>query len=127
MDVLISMPDSNETDKAKREKEITKYGKIKRQNGDPAKPEDSTYHEPTNHHQILDRKISRRFCIRRGLFIWQVSKCCKRCIFCMLSCLFDNRHKADYRPLVQFDSEQVKEIIEKSQAFVAEMEQLLSQ
>ena len=41
--------------------------------------------------------------------------------------LFDNRHKADYRPLVQFDSEQVKEIIEKSQAFVAEMERLLSQ
>jgi len=42
MDALISMPDSNETDKAKREKKITKYGKIKRQNGDPAKLEDST-------------------------------------------------------------------------------------
>ncbi|MGP8321776.1 MAG: type III-B CRISPR module RAMP protein Cmr6 [Methanosarcinaceae archaeon] len=42
MEALISMPDSNETDKEKREKEITKYGKIKRQNGDPAKPEDST-------------------------------------------------------------------------------------
>lgn len=41
--------------------------------------------------------------------------------------LFDNRHKADYRPLVQFDSDHVKEIIEKSQAFVAEMERLLSQ
>ncbi len=35
--------------------------------------------------------------------------------------LFDNRHKADYRPLVQFDPDQVKEIIEESEAFVKEM------
>ena len=32
--------------------------------------------------------------------------------------LFDNRQKADYRPFVQFEAEQVKEIIEKSEAFV---------
>jgi len=35
--------------------------------------------------------------------------------------LFDNRHKADYRPLVQFDPDQVREIIEESEAFVQEM------
>jgi uncharacterized protein (UPF0332 family) len=39
--------------------------------------------------------------------------------------LFDNRQKADYRPLVQFDSEQVNEIIEKSQAFVSEMKRMV--
>jgi uncharacterized protein (UPF0332 family) len=35
--------------------------------------------------------------------------------------LFDNRQKADYRPMVVFDIEQVKEIIEKSKGFVSEM------
>ena len=36
--------------------------------------------------------------------------------------LFDNRQKADYRPMVVFDIEQVKEIIEKSKGFVSEMQ-----
>ena len=35
--------------------------------------------------------------------------------------LFDNRQKADYRPLVIFDREQVREIIEQSGLFIAEM------
>ena len=39
--------------------------------------------------------------------------------------LFDNRHKADYRPLVQFDLEQVEEIVEKSEAFVNEMKSII--
>ena len=39
--------------------------------------------------------------------------------------LFDNRQKADYRPLVQFDSEQVNEIIEKSNEFIEEMKKLI--
>lgn len=39
--------------------------------------------------------------------------------------LFDNRQKADYRPLVHFDSDQVREIIEESQAFIEEMKRLL--
>ena len=42
MDTLISMPDSNETDEEKRKREITKYGKVKRQNEISVKPEDST-------------------------------------------------------------------------------------
>jgi uncharacterized protein (UPF0332 family) len=41
--------------------------------------------------------------------------------------LYDNRQKADYRPLVSFDPEQVKEIVEQSQAFLQEMEKLLNQ
>jgi len=40
--------------------------------------------------------------------------------------LFDNRHKADYRPLTQFDLVQVKEIVEGSEAFVKEMAGLLN-
>lgn len=40
--------------------------------------------------------------------------------------LSDNRQKADYRPLVTFESEQVKEIVEQSQVFVEEMKRLLS-
>jgi uncharacterized protein (UPF0332 family) len=32
--------------------------------------------------------------------------------------LFDNRQKADYRPLVVFDIELVKDILEKSEGFV---------
>lgn len=35
--------------------------------------------------------------------------------------LFDNRQKADYRPLVDFDIEQVREIIEKSEGFLRVM------
>jgi uncharacterized protein (UPF0332 family) len=35
--------------------------------------------------------------------------------------LFDNRQKADYRPLVVFDLEQVRDILEKSEGFVREM------
>jgi len=38
--------------------------------------------------------------------------------------LFENRQKADYRPLVKFDIEQVKEILEKSERFVSEMRNL---
>lgn len=38
--------------------------------------------------------------------------------------LFDNRQKADYRPLVNFDIEQVKDILEKSEGFVREMRNL---
>jgi uncharacterized protein (UPF0332 family) len=40
--------------------------------------------------------------------------------------LFENRQKADYRPLVQFDPEQVTEILEQSEGFVKEMERLLT-
>ena len=40
--------------------------------------------------------------------------------------LFDNRHKADYRPLVKFDPEQVREILEESEAFVKEIVGLLN-
>ncbi len=39
--------------------------------------------------------------------------------------LFENRQKADYRPLVEFDPEQVEEILEQSDAFVEEIERLL--
>lgn len=38
--------------------------------------------------------------------------------------LFDNRQKADYRPLVQFDHELVKEILEKSAEFFTEIKKL---
>ena len=41
--------------------------------------------------------------------------------------LYDNRQKADYRPLVSFEPEQVGEIVEQSQAFVQEMKRLLNQ
>ena len=40
--------------------------------------------------------------------------------------LFDNRHRADYRPLVTFDPDQVREIVEESESFVKEMEDLLN-
>jgi len=39
--------------------------------------------------------------------------------------LFDNRQEADDRPLVQFDPEQVEEIIKKSEEFVSEMKNLI--
>ncbi len=39
--------------------------------------------------------------------------------------LFDNRQKADYRPFAQFEPTQVREIIERSQAFVEEMKRLV--
>jgi uncharacterized protein (UPF0332 family) len=35
--------------------------------------------------------------------------------------LFESRQKADYRPLVHFDTEQVRDIREKSEAFVKAM------
>ena len=35
--------------------------------------------------------------------------------------LFDNRQKEDYRPLVDFDIEQVRDIIEKSEGFLRVM------
>jgi uncharacterized protein (UPF0332 family) len=38
--------------------------------------------------------------------------------------LFDNRQKADYRPLVQFDPDQVREILEKSGEFISEMKKI---
>ncbi|MDZ7697864.1 MAG: hypothetical protein U5R49_13385 [Deltaproteobacteria bacterium] len=39
--------------------------------------------------------------------------------------LFDNRHKADYRPLVQFNPHQVMSGIEGTSAFVEEMNDFL--
>ncbi len=39
--------------------------------------------------------------------------------------LFDNRQKADYRPLVQFEREQIEYIINRSIAFVDEMKRIL--
>jgi uncharacterized protein (UPF0332 family) len=38
--------------------------------------------------------------------------------------LFDNRQKADYRPLVDFDVEQVRDILEKSEGFLREMKNM---
>jgi uncharacterized protein (UPF0332 family) len=38
--------------------------------------------------------------------------------------LFDNRQKADYRPLVDFDIEQVRDIIEKSEGFLRVMKHM---
>jgi uncharacterized protein (UPF0332 family) len=38
--------------------------------------------------------------------------------------LFDNRQKADYRPLVEFDPEQVREILKKSGEFISEMQKM---
>ena len=36
--------------------------------------------------------------------------------------LFENRQKADYRPLIHFDIEQVRDILEKSEAFITAMQ-----
>jgi len=41
--------------------------------------------------------------------------------------LYDNRQKADYRPLAVFEPDQVKEIIEQSEEFVAEIKRLSDQ
>jgi len=41
--------------------------------------------------------------------------------------LFDNRHKADYRPLVHFEADQVEEILLNSDAFVRHMSEYLKQ
>ncbi len=41
--------------------------------------------------------------------------------------LFENRQKADYRPMVEFDTEQVKEIVEKSEGFLNETKKLLGE
>ena len=40
--------------------------------------------------------------------------------------LFENRQKADYRPLVKFDPDQVEQIIEESKSFVQEIRLLVS-
>jgi uncharacterized protein (UPF0332 family) len=40
--------------------------------------------------------------------------------------LFENRQKADYRPLVRFDPDRVEEMIEHSSQFVNTMKQLVS-
>jgi len=39
--------------------------------------------------------------------------------------LFDNRQKADYRPLVEFDPDQIREIILESRKFVSAMEEII--
>lgn len=39
--------------------------------------------------------------------------------------LFENRHEADYSPLVSFEPDEVDKVIEKSEEFVEEMEQLV--
>jgi uncharacterized protein (UPF0332 family) len=39
--------------------------------------------------------------------------------------LIDNRQKADYRPLAQFDTDQVKEIIQESRGFVMAMRKMV--
>jgi uncharacterized protein (UPF0332 family) len=39
--------------------------------------------------------------------------------------LFDNRQKVDYRPLVTFESEEIDEILQQSQAFLHEMQRLV--
>lgn len=38
--------------------------------------------------------------------------------------LFENRQKADYRPLVDFDVDQVRDIIEKSEGFLGVMKKM---
>ena len=38
--------------------------------------------------------------------------------------LFENRQKADYRPMVQFDPEQVRDIVDKSVEFIAAMKKM---
>ena len=53
------------------------------------------------------------------------SKRCDRARASRCSHAYDNRHKADYRPLVQFDADQVKEIFKESEEFVKEMAGLL--
>jgi uncharacterized protein (UPF0332 family) len=37
----------------------------------------------------------------------------------------DNRQKVDYRPLVTFEHEEIREILEQSRAFLQEMERLV--
>lgn len=39
--------------------------------------------------------------------------------------LFENRQKADYRPLVDFDVDQVRDIIEKSEGFLRVMKTMI--
>ena len=38
--------------------------------------------------------------------------------------LYDNRQKADYRPLATFEADQVREIIEQTKAFMDEMKRM---
>jgi uncharacterized protein (UPF0332 family) len=39
--------------------------------------------------------------------------------------IFDRRHKGDYEPMVSFDSDQVKELFEGAEGFIAQMKNLL--
>lgn len=39
--------------------------------------------------------------------------------------IFDSRHKGDYQPMVEFESEQVKGYIDQAKGFIKEMEELL--
>jgi uncharacterized protein (UPF0332 family) len=39
--------------------------------------------------------------------------------------IFDSRHKGDYQPMVEFESEQVKGYIDQAKAFIKEVEELL--
>ncbi len=41
--------------------------------------------------------------------------------------LFENRHEADYSPLVSFEPDEVHEVIERSSEFVKKMEEFVSQ
>lgn len=40
--------------------------------------------------------------------------------------IFERRHKSDYEPLVSFTPDQVKELLEKSQGFISQIETLLA-
>lgn len=40
--------------------------------------------------------------------------------------LFDNRQKVDYRPLVTFENDEIREILEQSRAFLQEMESMVN-
>mgnify|MGYP000169367018 CR=1 FL=1 len=41
--------------------------------------------------------------------------------------LFENRHQADYSPLISFHAAEVSEVIERSSTFVQKLEQLVSE
>lgn len=40
--------------------------------------------------------------------------------------LFENRQKADYRPLVEFETDQIEDIVENSDRFIKELVSLSS-
>jgi uncharacterized protein (UPF0332 family) len=39
--------------------------------------------------------------------------------------VFDHRQQADYQPFVKFESEEVKTILERAEAFLSEMNKIL--